>query len=347
MFLITIVRGQYFHESLDFYYNLRSELKSEQKLKIGFKTYSNLNFLNTVPNLFDNFELRSRFRFDRQELWILRNTEFGVSFQAFFSGGNKAPEVYNKPPMLIKVYDKTRKNNVLSPGLQIIKTLWHKDTTSGSFQIGLGLRYNYVGNKEFFSKSYPLGFDLSMYFRNKLFSIQYMYSLFTIYNSFAFNIEDLDIYIESEKSRVSLPSEFKNLSLLTISFGDDYNKRATEDEKTLYSIYFSMRRLYFSNKDIRDNFSTKYMDYIIGCWFNHTGIRINPEFTLTNNFVIDNYYYKCHNYSLLLGYDFKRFDLKVGYSHMIYYPRIVDFYTLSQAENIHYDRLILSLAYCL
>jgi len=347
MFLITIVRGQYFHESLDLYYNLRSELKSEENLRIGFKTYSNLNFLNAVPNLFDNFDLRSRYRSDRQDLWILRNTEFGISFQAFFSGVEQVPEDYSKPPMSIKVYDNEGNNTVLSPGLQLNRTLWHNDTTFGHFQIGLGLRYNYIGNEKFFTKTYPLGYDFSLYFRNRLFSIQYMYSMFTIYNSFSFNIEDVDFIIESEKSRVSLPGEFKNLSLTTLSFGDDYNRRATKDDKTLYSIYFSLRSLYFSNKDLRNSNSAKYLDYIVGSWINHMGFRINPEFSFTNNYLIENYSYRCYNYSLLLGYDFKHIELKIGYSHMIYYPRVVDYYTLSQAENIHYDRLVLSLVYCL
>ena len=70
----SLIRGQYFHESLDLYSNLRSQLINEQKFKIGFKTYSILKYQNTVPNLLDNFHLASRFRFNRKQSWILRNS---------------------------------------------------------------------------------------------------------------------------------------------------------------------------------------------------------------------------------------------------------------------------------
>jgi len=342
---LTLLKGQYFHESLDLYSNLRSHLVYDQKCKIGFKTYSNLKFQNTVPNLLDNFYLNSRFKFKKKDHWMLRNTEFGVGIQAFISGANQFPELYEKPPMLIKIYDTGGKNLVISPGVQIIRNLWINDSTSGRLQVGLGLRYNYIGNDQFFSKSYPFGFDLTLYFRNKLFSVQYLYSAFSIYNSFTFKIEDIDETVESDKDRVSIPDEFRNLSFLTFGFGDDYNKKPTKDEKTLYNFYFTFRRDDYSNKELRNSFSTKYMDYIFGFWINHLGLKINPEFSITPQYKFDGYSYKCHNISLLMGYVFKHFEISAGYSHLIFYPLAVDVYSLQDAEDIHCDRLSLSLAY--
>ncbi len=341
----SVIRGQYFHESFDLYSNLRSQLINEQKLKIGFKTYSNLKYQNTVPNLLDNFHLISRFKFNQKESRMLRNTEFGIGFQAFFSGASQVPDVYNKSPILVKVYDKEGINNVFSPGLQIIRTLWLNDTTFGRFQVGLGLRYNYIGNERFFSKSYPFGYDLSLYFRNKLFSVQYLHSSHTIYNSYTYKIEEIESVVESDKAKVSLPGEFRNMSFLTLSVGDDYLKKPTKEDKTLYNIYFTFRRDDFSNKDLRSDFSFNNLDYIIGFQINHAGLKINPEFSFTPRYNIDGYSYKCHNYSMLVGYELKQFEIMLGYSHIIYYPQAVDMFSLKQAEDIHCDRLSLSFAY--
>ena len=341
----SLIRGQYFHESLDLYSNLRSQLINEQKFKIGFKTYSILKYQNTVPNLLDNFHLASRFRFNRKQSWILRNTEFGVGFQAFFSGASQVPDVYNKPPVLVKVYEKEGNNNVFSPGVQVIRTLWFSDTTLWRLQVGLGLRYNYIGNERFFSKSYPFGYDLSLYLKYKVFSLQYQHSAHTIYSSYRYKIEDIGDAIESDKERVSIPDEFRNLSILTLAFGDDYLKKPTKEDKTLYNIYFTFRRDDFSNKDLRSDFSFKNLDYIIGFRINHAGLKINPEFSFTPRYNIDGYSYKCHNYSMLVGYELKQFEIMFGYSHVIYYPQAVDLHSLKEAEDIHCDRVVVSIGY--
>ncbi len=154
-------KSQYFHESLDLNYNLRSTLIEDQKAKIGFRTYSNINFENTIPNIFDNFQLLSRFRFANTSSWFVKNAEFGAGINSFISGTNQIAEQFKKPPMLIQLYNDGGHNFVITPGLQYIKNWIFNDTIDSRLQFGLGLRYNIVGNPEMFTKSYPFGYDLS------------------------------------------------------------------------------------------------------------------------------------------------------------------------------------------
>lgn len=340
-FILTS-QSQYFHESLDLYYNLRSSLVKDQKVKTGFRTYSNVNFENTIPNILDNFQLLSRFRFVNSSHWFVKNTEFGVGLTGFISAASQIPDQYQNPTMRIRVYDNHSHSNILTPGLQYIRN-WHfNDTIDSRLQLGLALRYNIVGNPEIFSKSYPLGYDFSIQLNHKFFSMQFMHSANTIYNSFTFRSADVADVIETNRKRVSIPGEFENLTFLTLAFGNAYYKLPTDNDKLLHYFYFSMRRLYPSNKEYRIKLVLKNLDYIFGCRFRYKKLLINPEYS-TNRSDIGYHAYKGKSYSFLLGYEFGKISVKLGYAHVVYYELAVDVSSLKNNDNITLDKMILAI----
>ena len=344
-FILTS-QSQYFHESLDLYYNLRSSLVKDQKFKTGFRTYSNVNFESTIPNILDNFQLLSRFSFVNSSHWFVKNTEFGVGISGFISAASQIPDQYQKPPIRIRVYDNHGHSNIFTPGLQYIRN-WHfNDTIDSRLQLGLALRYNIVGNPEIFSKSYPLGYDLSIQLNHKFFTMQIMHSANTIYNSFTFRSDDVADIIETDRKRVSIPGEFENLTFLTIAFGNAYYKLPTDNDKLLHYFYFSMRRLYPSNKEYRIKLLLKNLDYIFGCRFRYKKLLINPEYS-TNRSDVGDQAYKGKSYSFLLGYEFGKVSAKLGYAHVVYYQLAVNVSSLKNNDNIKLDKMIFAIDYSL
>lgn len=338
------VKSQYFHESLDLNYNLRSTLIEDQKAKIGFRTYSNINFENTIPNIFDNIQLLSRFKFANTSSRFVNNAEFGAEITSFISGSNQIAEQFKKPPMLIQLYNDNGHNFVITPGLQYIKNWIFNDTIDSRLQFGLGLRYNIVGNPEMFTKSYPFGYDLSLQFNIKYFSVQFMHAANTIYNSFTFRTADLNEFVNSNKKRISIPVEFENLTFLTFSLGNAYFKVPSENDKLLYYLYFSMRRLFPSNKEYRSNLSFKNLDYIFGISLRYKQWLFNPEYGTHRS---DNgpEAMKGNSYSFLLGYAFRNVSVKLGYAHIVYYELATDVYSLKNNDHINLDKIIFAIDY--
>lgn len=339
-------QSQYFHESLDLYYNLRSSLVKNQKVKIGFRTYSNVNFENTIPNILDNFQLLSRFRFIKKSHWFVKNTEFGAGITGFISSASQIPDQYMNPPLRIRVYDDNGHNNIVTPGLQYIRSWYFSDSLDSRLQAGLAVRYNIVGNPDLFSKSFPLGYDLSIQFNHKFFAVRFMHSAKTVYNSFTFRSDDVANIIETDRKRVSVPGEFENLTFLTIALGNAYYGVPTDKDKLLHYIYFSMRRLYPSNKEYRPELSFHNLDYIFGFRLRYKRFLMNPEYS-TNRGDIEYYGYKGQSCSFLLGYEFGKVSVKLGYAHVIYYQLAVDVSSLKNEDNITLDKLFFAIAYSL
>lgn len=342
--ILPCVRSQYFHESFDLHYNLRSSLIKDQKAKIGFKTYSNVHFENTIPNLMDNFQVISRFRFVNSTKGLVKNAEFGALLTANISGKAQIPEQYNKPPINIRIYSSSGNSNIFTPGLQYIKKWLFNDTLNKQFQIGISLRYNIVGNPELFTETYPWGYDVSLMLNHKLLSVQFMYSAHTIYNSFTFRSSEVSDIVETNRNRVSVPMEFENLTFLTIGLGDAYYKRPTEKDRLLHYLYFSLRRLCPSNKEVRPDFSFKNLDYIFGFKLQFKQILINPEYS-TKRSDIEYLTLRANNYSILLGYEFKKISIKLGYAHIVYYELATAVSSLKNNDHIKLDKLIFSIEY--
>lgn len=343
--LLPNVNSQYFHEILDLHYNLRSSLPKTESLKLGLRTYSFINYENTLPNLFDNFQLMGRFRLNHAESNFLRNTEWGVGFQAFMTGGGEVPEIIDSSPLHVNVYDNIKGNgSVYTPGLQFIRTWWFRDSSWSRIQAGVGFRYNHITNDVYFAKSYPIGFDISLIAKIRIISIQFMHSDHTVYNSFTYNSEDLGVPVESGYSRVSVPDDFRNLTAITLAFGDDYLARTTEEELTLYCAYFTLRRNDFSIKEKRKKFDFVDLDYIFGTKITHKFLTINAELTVNKSFNIANELYNCQIYSLLAGYDHRKIGVKAGFSHFFCYPLAVDLKSL-QEDNVHFNKLFLAFDY--
>ena len=338
------VRSQYFHESLDLYYNLRSSLVEDQRAKIGFRTYSNINFENTIPNIFDNFQLLSRLKFANTSHWFVKNTEFGAGVTGFYSGANQIAEEFQNSPILIRIYNGEGHNYIITPGLQYIRNWYFNDTIDCRFQFGLGLRYNIVGNPEMFSKSYPFGYDFSFQFTKKFFSVQFMHSANTIYDSFTFRRADVSDIIESNRKRVSIPVEFENLTFLTFTIGNAYYKVPTENDQLQHNLYFSLRRFFPSNIEYRPNLSFKNLDYIFGINLRYNKFLINPEYA-THRSDMGYDVLKGKSYSILLGYIFKNVSVNLGYTHIIYYELAVNVSSLKNNDHLNLDKLILGIDY--
>jgi len=342
--LFSGVKSQNFHESLDLYYNLRSSLVEDQKAKIGFKTYSNVNFENTIPNILDNFQLLSRFKFPKSSSSFVKNAEFGGNITWFYSGYGQAPDQVRKPPLYIKLYNDQGHNYIITPGLQYVKNWIPNDSIDKRIQLGLAFRYNIVGDAESFSNTYPFGYDFSFQFTKRLFSFQFMHSANTIYNSLTFKTTDLPEYSESKKKRLSIPTEFENLTFLNFTLGNPYYKLPSKNDPLLHYLYFTMRRLYPSNKDYRPELSFKNLDYIFGINIRYKKLLINPEFCTHRNYY-EYYTTKGKNYSLLIGYSFNKILVKMGYCHVVYYLLATDLLSLQNDDNIHLDKIILALDY--
>ena len=342
--ILPCVRSQYFHESLDLHYNLRSSLIKDQKATIAFRTYSNINFENTIPNLLDNFQLISRFRFANSTNSLVKNAEFGALLTGNISGAAQIPDQYRNPPVYVKVYDNSGNSNIFTPGLQYIIKWLFNDTLNKQFQIGLSLRYNIVGNTELFSETYPLGYDISLMLNHKFLSVQFLNSAHTIYNSFTFRSSEVSDIVKTNRNRLSVPMEFENLTFLTIGLGDAYYKRPTEKDKLLHYLYFSLRRLCPSNKEVRPNLSFKNLDYIFGLKLQYKQFLINPKYA-TSRGDLDNLALRANAYSILLGYEFKKISIKMGYSHIVYYELAVNVTSLKNNDHINLDKLIVSIDY--
>lgn len=337
-------KSQYFHESLDLYYNLRVSLEEDQKAKIGFRTYSNIKFENSIPNIFDNFQLLSRFRFENTSSRFVKNAEFGAGITSFISGANQISEKFSISPMLIRLDNDDGGNFIITPGLQYIKSWNSNDTNNSRLQFGFGLRYNIVGNQALLSESYPFGYDISLRYRIKFFSVQFMHAANTVYNSFTFRTDDLAEFFESDKKRISIPVEFENLTFLTFALGTAYNKVPTENDKLLYYLYFSLRRFYPSNNDYKFKLSFKNLDYIFGVNLRYKQWLFNPEYaTLKSD--VGNEAIKGKSYSLLMGYMFDQFSIKLGYTHIVYYELAVDLFSLKNNDYLTLDKIILALDY--
>jgi hypothetical protein len=338
------VRSQYFYESLDLYYNLRPSLVEDQKAKIGFSTYSNVNFENTIPNILDNFKLVSRFRFTNSSHWFVKNTEFGAGISSFITGANQFSEQYPRSPLNIKIYNDVKYNYVITPGLQYIRT-WKSDNKADSRLIlGLGMRYNIVGGPEMFSNSYPFGYDLSLQLMRRFFSFQFMHSTNSVYNSFTFRTADVSAFTDSDKKRISIPVEFQNLTFFTIALGDPYYKLPTENNKLTYNLYFTMRRLFPSNKEYRPELSFKNLDYIFGFNLKYKQFDLNPEYA-SNRTDLEYHDLKAKSYSILVGYSFGDISIKLGYSHVVYYELAKDLQSLQNNDHVKLDKLIFAIDY--
>lgn len=342
--LFSGVKSQNFHESLDLHYNLRPSLVEDQKAKIGFRTYSNVNFENTIPNILDNFQLLSRFKFPKTSSSFVKNAEFGGGITWFYSGSGQVPDQIKKPPLYIRLYNNQGNNYIITPGIQYIKSWIPNDSIDKRFQFGLSFRYNIIGDPESFSKTYPFGYDFSFQVTKKFFSFQFMHSANTIYNSLTFKTSDFPAFSESKKDRISFPTEFENLTFLTFSLGNPCYQMPSESDPLLHYLYFSMRRLYPSNKDYRAELSLKNLDYIFGINIRYKQLLINPEFTTRRDY-FEYYTAKGKCYSLLFGYSFNRMSIKLGYSHVVYYVLATDLLSLQNDDYVHLDKIILALDY--
>lgn len=339
----SISNCQYFHESLDLHNNFRASLAEDQKVKIGFKTYSNVHFENSVPNTLDNFQFISRFQFIKSSNWFVKNAEFGAVITSFLSGAYDIPDHFRNPPIYIKV-NNDGNSNVISPGLQYIRNWKLRDTIESRFQAGLALRYNYVGNTKIFSESFPFGYDFFFQLNKKFFSLQFEHSANTIYTSFAFRIDDVNAILESDRSKVSIPGEFENLTFLTISLGNPYYQIPSENDKLMHYIYFTMRRLFPSNKDLRPKLSFKYLDYLFGFNLKFKRFVMNPEYS-TKRTDTEYHSLKGECYSFLLGYETRKISLKLGYAHVVYYELSTDRLSLENNDNLKLDKLIFAVNY--
>jgi hypothetical protein len=337
--------GQYFHETLDLFYNLRSSLEEDQKMKFGFRTYSFIKYEETVPNLLDNFQVTGRFRFPRQDNTVLKNTEWGAGLTALVTGLSKSPEVYKHPPIRVSVYSDQNNANIFSPGILVVQTWWLHDSAFSRFQVGLGFRYNYIGRNDLFSKTFPLGYDLSFYFRIKIVALQFYRSANMVYSGFAYKSEDIDDLTNASDTRFTIPDEFRNLSFFMLCFGDDYLKKPNKEDKTLYNIYLSLRRFDYSDPDLRSEFSFATLDYNTGFRITHRNLLMNPEITFTGQYEQESSTYTRYIFSLLAGYRLKRLEFRAGYSHSVCHLHAVDLYSLQESENIRCNKLLVTIVY--
>ena len=235
----------------------------------------------------------------------------------------------------------------LMPAIQYIKN-WNFIKHAGSgIQLGFALRYNYVGSEFYHDDVFPLGYDASFIYRIKVLTLQIMQSYNSLYSGYRYKSEDVTGIVEAESEKITLPDEFMNLTFLTLSLGDSYLKRSTNQEKLMYNIYFTLRRNNFANKELRTEFSFKTLDYITGFRINYKGFTVNPEITYRYTIQIDEANYRGNYYSVMTGYDFRHFALKLGFTHSIFYPFAVDLTSLQSGENIYQEKLILCLEYIL
>ncbi|MBN2173811.1 MAG: hypothetical protein JW731_06755 [Bacteroidales bacterium] len=345
LFSFFSAKCQYFHESADLFYNLRNAVPENKKFIAGTQSYSNLNFLNTIPNLLDNFRFVSRMKFDSAGIRNFKNLEIGIALNAFISGKTQIPLFYSSSyPMLIRVYDAQSKNTVISPGLQLIKS-FPLNAKNDRVQLGLAGYYNFIGTEDYFTVNYPFAYDLSVFINYKVLSLQGMYSAHKIYSSYTFNTSDLQGIVESEKNRVSLAEEFENLAFITLMLGDFYLDRTKDKYDVLYNIYFSLRNNVPSNKDLRPEFKMKYIDYLAGASIRYGKFLFNPEFLINRRTYVGDESYSCLGMSMLIGWEVAHFCINAGYNHFEFYRHSTDYMALKEGEDITMDKLLISLAY--
>ena len=342
LIFFSFAKSQYFHETLDSYYNLRSVLSEDQKAKFGFKTYSVLHFENTIPNILDNFQVISRFKLTNKKYWLLNNSELGAGINGFITNGYDIPELYYNTSILVKLYSDKGKNFIITPVIQYIKIFQFNETGNSKMQLGLAGRYNIMGDDFYYNKTFPVGYDLSVLFNYEILTLQLMHSANSIYTSYTFNTSELEGFAESDKNRLSIPGDFQNLSFFTIAFGDYYLCEPADKKDLMYNIYLSIRKIVPSEKDLRSEDTKKQFDFITGFRVLFKKFTINPEYMVNKT----KSSLKLGNYSIMTGYDFGRLQLKAGFSHGIYIFRSVDLYSL-QEENIHHDKLIIAFSYTL
>lgn len=335
---------QYFHESADLYYNLRDAVPNDKKVVIGLSTYSTINFLNTIPNVLDNFRFVSRMKFDSTGKGNIKNLEVGVSMNGFISGKTKIPYYYRNPPLTIWVYNPDENNSVFSPGLQMVKS-FPLNLKNDRFQLGLAGYYNFIGLDDYFTKNYNFSYDLSVLINYKVLTVQGMYSAHKLYSSYTFKTSELRGLVESEKNRISLAEEFENLAIITLTLGDFYLDRPKENKDVLYNIYLSLRNNVPSNKDLRPEFKMKYIDYLAGFNIRYGKFLFNPEFMINKRQYIADRSYSCLGMSMMLGWEANKLSIYAGYNHFVFYRHSTYYIALSEGEDIKMDKLMISLAY--
>ncbi len=113
----------------------------------------------------------------------------------------------------------------------------------------------------------------------------------------------------------------------------------------MYNIYLSIRRFDYSDPDLRSEFSLASLDYITGFRIMHRNLLLNSEFTFTEQYEQESSTYTRYIFSLLAGYRIKRLEFRAGYSHSVCYPHAVDLRSLQELDNIHCNKLLLTLMY--
>ncbi len=337
--------GQYFHESFDLQYNLRSSLPDTVRFKMSLSSYSFLKFLDTKPNIFDNFRMNTRFKVVKSQNSLLKKAEFGIGLQGFLTSNYKTPFVSSCPPIRISVYDSDQKNYVFTPAVQYIQLIRLNEKGNSNLQLALGLTYNIIGNDNLFSQTFGFGYDFSALLHIKVLSLQLAHFSNAIYTSYSISSSDVKDFIETDRAQISVPDDFQNLSFVTVSFGDYYLKSPAAFNEVLYTIYLSARNMVYSDKAYRSKISLKRLDYMAGFRIHYKGFSINPEFLLNNCHDLVDYPYSCLGYSIMAGYDFKKISIKAGDIYQIFYPLAVDLQSLKSAENIICNKLIVAVEY--
>ncbi|HRX97454.1 MAG TPA: hypothetical protein P5514_10950 [Bacteroidales bacterium] len=344
VFIFCSAHGQYFHESADLYYNLRKAVPDHKKAVMGISTYSTINFMNTIPNVLDNFRFASRINIDSTKKGKYKNLELGFMMNGFISGKTIIPYYQQKPPINVRVENSDRNNNIFCPGLQMVKSYPLK-SQNGRVQIGLAGYYYFIGLEDYFLKNYRFAYDLSVLVNHKILTVQGMHSAHKINSSYSFKTSDLQGLIESDKDRVSLAEEFDNITFITFTIGDYYLKRPDPKNKLVYNIYITFRRDVPSNKELRPVFELRYIDILTGLNFRFGKFHINPEVMMTNRTYDDYHAYSCLGLSMMLGYQIENFMINAGYNHFDYYQQSTDGWALTDAQDFSLDKVLLSVGY--
>jgi len=170
-----------------------------------------------------------------------------------------------------------------------------------------------------FSKTYSFGYDLSAVLHFKRLTFQFYHAAHKLNSSYTFGTGDVEDIAATDKKRISIPEEFKNMTYFTLSLGDNYMKRPSSAKEILYRLYITLRHDVPANKDLRPEFKIKYIDVITGFNLYYRNFLFNPEVLVHESNSIGMANYNCLGASLLAGYIIKSFSMKLGYSHYTCY----------------------------
>lgn len=298
---------QYQCESLKLFNNLLPSLNEHEKIKIGFTTYSNSYEKLSNPKSLNDYNFVTRFGFKKHKSFF-SHFEFGINVRGFLSFRPSLQSTqYNNGNVTVNVEPASSFGGcVISPGYQVL-SIFNIVPDKSTLVMAYAHRYNFFSDQIELHENFKHGNDFSFLLKIKKTAFHTLYR--THVNSYCESFRDT-----IHNRNYSLPGEFHNMTLLTLSIGDSLYRNAYI--KQYVSGYFTKEYDYLNG--IKTD-SIHINNIIIGLSLICNNLFLNPEFCSnlpqhydqTKSMIPQ----KLQSFSIMGGYHLKKFFPMIGFTY--------------------------------